>query len=85
MAPSNGVSYIHPMYKLFFQKIEPAITLWTGYVNLRNRTLSGSLLISKISIEDYYLFRDQFVLEQAVAQMSTRTFGVELGVLEGDF
>lgn len=72
MAPSDTVSYIHPMYRLFFQKIEPAITLWTGYVNLRNRTLSGSLLFSSISIsmeDDYYLFRDQFVLEQMLSLM----------------
>lgn len=58
------------MYRLFFQKIEPAITLWTGYVNLRNRALSGSLLFNKISSEqDYYLFRDQFVLEQVLSLM----------------
>ncbi|KAK1246771.1 hypothetical protein MKX08_000573 [Trichoderma sp. CBMAI-0020] len=70
MAPSNAVSYIHPIYRLFFQKIEPVITLWTGYVNLRNHALSGSLLFNKISSEDdYYLFRDQFVLEQMLGLM----------------
>jgi hypothetical protein len=69
MAPSNTASHIHPMYKLFFQKIEPAITLWTGYINLQNRTLSGSLLFSKISAERYHLFRDQFVLEQMLSLM----------------
>lgn len=69
MAPTNAASYIHPMYKLFFQKIEPAITLWTGYINLRNRNLSGSLLYSKISAENYYLLRDQFVLEQMLSLM----------------
>ncbi|KAL7918827.1 hypothetical protein ACQKWADRAFT_303214 [Trichoderma austrokoningii] len=74
MAPSNNISYIHPMYKLFFQKIDPAITLWTGYVNLRNHTLSGSLLISKISSEyDYHLFRDRFVLEQMLSLMVALT------------
>ncbi|KAL7897615.1 hypothetical protein HDV64DRAFT_279659 [Trichoderma sp. TUCIM 5745] len=69
MAPSNTISYIHPMYRLFFQKIEPVITLWTGYINLHNRALSGSLLINKISQEEYYLFRDQFVLEQMLSLM----------------
>lgn len=71
MAPSNAISYIHPMYRLFFQKIEPAITLWTGYVNLRNRSLGGTLLFSAISSEKhYYLFRDQFVLEQMLSLMT---------------
>lgn len=72
MAPSNAVSYIHPMYKLLFQKVEPAITLWTGYVNLRNRSLSGSLVFRSISSSseyDYRLFRDQFVLEQMLSLM----------------
>ncbi|KAL6906940.1 hypothetical protein GGI43DRAFT_396192 [Trichoderma evansii] len=71
MGLSNGVSYIHPMYRLFFQKIEPAITLWIGYVNLRNRSLGRTYLFSAISNEGiYYNYRDQFVLEQMLSLMT---------------
>lgn len=62
MAAAN----MHPFYRLFFQKLDPLIMIWSGYFNLRNRSFSSTLLFWEPSIT----VRDVFVLEQVLALMA---------------
>ncbi|OPB37129.1 hypothetical protein A0O28_0040410 [Trichoderma guizhouense] len=55
------------IYRFFFQKLDPLIMLWSGYVNLRNGSFSSSLFFNNSSTRH----RDAFVLEQMFALMAT--------------
>ncbi|KAM0246271.1 hypothetical protein ACHAQJ_010290 [Trichoderma viride] len=73
MSRTNSVAYIHPLYRLFFQKIEPLITLWTGYANYRNRSFAATFLFNTNPVGRDYVFRDVFVLEQTLSLMAALT------------
>lgn len=67
IALSSNTANMWIIYRFFFQKLDPLIMLWSGYVNLRNGSFSSSLFFNNSSTQH----RDAFVLEQMFALMTT--------------
>lgn len=67
IAFSSNTANMWIFYRFFFQKLDPLIMLWSGYVNLRNGSFSSSLFFNSSSTQH----RDAFVLEQMFALMAT--------------
>ncbi|EHK26288.1 uncharacterized protein TRIVIDRAFT_218455 [Trichoderma virens Gv29-8] len=64
---SSDSANMHIFYRFFFQKLDPLIMIWSGYVNLRNGSFSSSLFFNRSSTQ----YQDAFVLEQMFALMTT--------------
>ncbi|KAL7942157.1 hypothetical protein V8C42DRAFT_332715 [Trichoderma barbatum] len=68
---ASTIANTHPFYRLFFQKLDPIIMVWSAYLNLRKGSFTSRLVFHHY--EDPYTnpaFRDDFVFEQTLGLMA---------------